>query len=162
MVGSWWRADTDLAELQPLGRHPKRSVLIFRRPPRFALASNGRPCGWRAVRGSRPTGRRQWPAPAVCPIRRLRVVARESRGHRRTWESEVKALGIVAPDHHELLELLGGLDAFGDDCHAEQVGKFDDLQNDGVTDPIVIQVANELLVDLDGVRGNRIKWLSDQ
>lgn len=40
MVGSWWRADTDLAELQPLGRHPKRSVLIFRRPPRFALASS--------------------------------------------------------------------------------------------------------------------------
>ena len=47
--------------------------------------------------------------------------------------------------------LLGGLDAFGDDGHAEAVGQLDDREDDGVARRVAFEVGDEALVDLHDV-----------
>lgn len=72
-------------------------------------------------------------------------------GHR---PREVEALAGVRAERAELLVLLEGLDALGDDAHAQAVREFDDSPDDDLTRTVRLEIRDERAVDLHDVSGN--------
>ena len=71
--------------------------------------------------------------------------------------SEVVALARVASQGRDLLVLLGGLDAFGDDGHAQVVGQVDDGADDGLAARSLAEVGDEARSIFTMSTGNRLR-----